>query len=372
MAYHDEYLDAIKKELQAGHRQWKRGDKILEAFGYVRRRQTFVDFINERLKAEGMFTDPEITTSMPLDRGITFYLKGAKVEEPKPQNKTLAKDGPVETIVLASGQDGGKAKQVSVTIPEEPPAANEETPGDLTLIIGNFACSENRPLQISLSDSIEKALTEMALHDYSQLVVTSGAKTIRGIVSYKSVAQAYLHGTPKTVGDCLDKSVPIIERDEPLLKVIDRFNQFDVVIVTGPDKAPVGIVTPADIAAEFGAMAAPFFLIGEIEEQLRWLVREKLDLASAMTAASMATDEAPNSILDFTMGDLYRILSKDENWNKVGIKFDRAAFCRELDAVREIRNAVMHFRDLPEGSTERVKQFAGIVQTAYLSIAKTK
>ena len=263
MAYYEEYLDVIANELQAGHRQWRRGDKLLGAFGYTRHRPTAIDLISQQLKAKGMFTVPKIDTSMPLDRGITFYLKGAKVEDvPPPADQTKA-NGPVETIVLASEheEDDGEAS-ASVTIPTEPPTANEEAPEALTLIVGNLACSENRPLQITPSETVAKALTEMALKDYSQLVVTSGRKSIRGIVSYKSIAQAFLHGTPKTVNDCLDKSAPIVEKDEPLLKVVDRFSQFDVVLITHKDKSLAGIVTPADIAAEFGGLARRFFSSG--------------------------------------------------------------------------------------------------------------
>jgi hypothetical protein len=288
-----------------------------------------------------MFTDPALTTAMPLDRGIRFYLQGSKVE----------------------------AKPVNSVAPDEPPQADDGAASGKTLIIGNLACAERVPLQINPSKSVEAALTTMALNDYSQLVVTSGPRNIRGIISYKSIAQAFLHGNPKIVNDCLDKSAPLVERDEPLMKVIERFNKSDVVLVIASDKSPAGIVTPADIAAEFGAMAAPFFLIGQIEEQLRWLVSEKLDVSvivPSTTTASLQLD----SVSDLTMGDLHRLLSDEANWAKVGIKFDRAAFCAELDEVRSIRNAVMHFRELPDGATTRVEKFADAVQIAYLAREK--
>jgi len=222
------------------------------------------------------------------------------------------------------------------------------------------------------SASIEEALTKMALLEYSQLVVTGGARDIKGIISYKSVAQAYLHGSPKLAGDCLDRSVPIVELNEPLLRVVEQFQEHDAVLVIRPDKTLAGIVTAADIAAEFGAMAAPFLLIGQIEDQLRWLVQKNLtDLAAALAVVKTTFEAGPPlSASDMTMGELHRILDNDENWAKVGIKFDRAEFCKELNAVREIRNAVMHFRDLPDGGADRLKRFANVVQVAYLALAK--
>jgi hypothetical protein len=160
--------------------------------------------------------------------------------------------------------------------------------------------------------------------------------------------------------------------DEPLLKVVERFAEHHAVLIAGPDKALTGVVTPEDIAAEFAAMAAPFLLIGQIEEELRWLVQKNLPDIGAVLAAvtTLVEGAAPSSVAELTMGELHRILDNDENWSKVGIKFDRAEFCKELNAVRDIRNAVMHFRDLPDGAADRLKRFSAVVQTAYLALAK--
>lgn len=368
MATGEEYLDAIKAELEKGHRQWKRGDKLLEAFGYVRRRQTAIDWINAKLEERGLYTSPSITTEMPLDRGITFYLKG-KQPEPPTEEEAAATDQPVEEIELATAGEGSEEHEaVKVTILQEPPVAEP----DRGLSVGNLACADKVPEQIVPTASVEEALTRMAFLDYSQLVVTTGARDIKGIISYKSVAQAYLHGNPKVVADCLDKSAPIVELNEPLLRVVERFQDHTAVLVIRPDKTLAGIVTPADIAAEFGAMAAPFLLIGQIEEQLRWLVQKNLpDLAAALAMVGASFEGGPSqSVSDLTMGELHRILDNDQNWTKVGIKFDRAEFCKELNAVREVRNAVMHFRDLPDGGAERLKRFASVVQTAYLALAE--
>lgn len=373
MVNSEEYLDSILAELKQGHRQWKRGDKLLEAFGYTRRRQTAIDLINKMLDEKGMYTLPPLTTTMPLDRGITFYLKGSTPEASVNTSIEIAEDIPVEVVELAV-QDEAHASSgevLTVTIPQEAPAAEPGNPGDRGLIIGNLACAERVPEQIAPTASVEEALTRMAMRDYSQLVVTTGQRDIKGLISYKSVAQAYLHGEPKAVNDCLDKSVPIVELNEPLLKVVERFQDFTAVLIISSDKSLAGIVTPADIAAEFGAMAAPFLLIGQIEEQLRWLVQKSLpDLAAALAVVGTTFDSGPGpSVSDLTMGELHRILDNDENWNKVGIKFHRVEFCKELNAVRDIRNAVMHFRDLPDGGAERLRQFAAVVQTAYLAIA---
>jgi hypothetical protein len=44
---------------------------------------------------------------------------------------------------------------------------------------------------------------------------------------------------------------------------------------------------------------------------------------------------------DLTMGELERIIEQPANWNAVNIRYDRATFCKELAAVRELRNEVI-------------------------------
>ncbi len=127
-------------------------------------------------------------------------------------------------------------------------------------------------------------------------------------------------------------------------------------------------VTAADIAAEFGATTGPFLLIGQIEEQLRWLMERRLDLRAALIAVGLPADGSSPGASDLTMGELHRVLDNDDNWAKIGIKFDRTSFCAELSAVRELRNDIMHFRDPPSDEDRaRIGRCANLVRMAYLA-----
>ena len=61
------YLSEIKKNLKDGLRQHRRGDNVLAAYGYMRRRQTSVDQINQDMEDLGLVAAPPISTSMPLN-----------------------------------------------------------------------------------------------------------------------------------------------------------------------------------------------------------------------------------------------------------------------------------------------------------------
>ena len=374
MANGPAYVQAIKKELNNGRRQWRRGDNLLAAFGYTRRRQTAIDAINAELLKQGIVAKPPVTPQMVLSAYVGFTLQ----ESGSAPSSSEGVQGE-QAIAAAEAHDDPPPQEFTVI--DEPPATDAQAEPDRALIVGNLECAERQPTTIKPTASIEEALTIMDLRDFSQLVVVAGLRDVRGTVSYKSIARAYLHASPKTVSDCIDATAPRVERNEPLLRVVERFGEHDAVIVMAPDKSPAGIVTPADIAVEFGAMAGPFLLVGQIEEQLRWLVKTKVDISSALAAASAtvsfdgatAPDAKAPDVEDLTMGELQRILEHADNWAKVGIKYDRATFCKELGAVRELRNAVMHFRDFPDPAQfKQMKDFAAVVQRAYRAVMTKK
>ena len=69
-----EYLEEIRTKLESGSRQNRKGQNLLGAFGYVRRRKTVIREINETLEYLGLVADPPITTEMPLEGRIKFSL----------------------------------------------------------------------------------------------------------------------------------------------------------------------------------------------------------------------------------------------------------------------------------------------------------
>ena len=71
-----EYLKDIRANLEAGRNQWRMGENVLGAFGYVRRRKTAIDDINATLEELGLVTSPLLSSEMPLrSPRIRFTLK---------------------------------------------------------------------------------------------------------------------------------------------------------------------------------------------------------------------------------------------------------------------------------------------------------
>ena len=190
----------------------------------------------------------------------------------------------------------------------------------------------------------------MRMWDYSQLPVWTGPRDVKGVVSWKSIGRALADGAcPTTVRECMGEA-HIIEADAPLAQAVTAVYEHDHVLVRARDKTIIGIVTAADLALQFKERALPFMLIGEIEAHLRNLVRGKFTV-EVLNEANDGDDEVrgPEGL---TWGGFVRLLQKPDNWKSLGLEVDNRVFVERLDAIREIRNDVMHFSPDPLGATE--------------------
>lgn len=349
------FLKQIKKNLEQGKRQWRRGDFILEAFGYRRRRSEFVQQVNAALEELGMVAIPPIDANLNLEGYTVFRL----AESSRPADAGANADPPPQL----------EEEPVTGPPPEEidqPPVTDPISPADLSLTVKNLDSATTMPLWVSPNETIAAALTEMQIHDYSQLVVATSPRSVKGIVSYKSIARTQLQSSPKTVQECLDVTVPVVTKDAPLLDVISHFQRHDCVLVMDEAKVLCGLVTPADVATEFRLMAGPFLVIGEIEEHLRWFLRRVLrQRAKTLADLIPALRDGVREVDELTMGELELAFQHPDQWGWFGIRFDRAVFCRELGEVRLVRNGLMHFREPvnPE-RLDRLRAFAELLRDA--------
>ena len=319
------YLEKIKAELKQGRKQWRAGASLLAAFGYVRRRKTAVDAINRELEDLGLECEPPIDVDMPLDTPrIRFLLAGSNAEPPSEDTQDTEVEGEVETRA-------------------------QDTPVVSGFKVAELDAADQEVVCVRPDDQIEKAYTLMGLHGFSQLAVGNSQRpsgtAIKGIVSYRSIAEALMHGSADTVNDCVE-SCPQVSIEDDIGVVIDHLGNNDVVLVIGADKRLTGIITPWDLAEEFAKLAEPFKYIGEIETRLRRLVSERLAAEwDDVRRRFEIGEKTPIGMLD--MGDLVRIVEHPDYWHKLGMPYDRATFVARLDDIRSYRNGLMHFREPP-------------------------
>lgn len=353
-----EFLQQIKRELENGRKQWRRGDKVLAAFGYARRWPAVISTINGELRRLGLKTDPPIDEHMPLTTAIRFYAVEESATDSQAASPPLAAQALTEDHV-PDAQDSFDE-------------VNQEEDTD-ALIIPSFKVAELRAASkqvtcIAQDASLSEAFTIMQLNKFSQLVVANNAKPraqdIRGIVSFQSIAKTFLlNSSPKHVRDCLDTSVPQVSTADEIGKVVDHLSEHEVVLVIGPEKRLSGIITAWDLAEEFEKLVDPFKRIAEIESRLGYLIVKRLGKEPVFSFLKLEETSPSRNGTGLTVGELQRVFESPDLWGSLTLPYDRKLFVDALNTMRELRNRLMHFGEpLTEEETRELTNFCHMIR----------
>ena len=349
-----EYLEKIRVNLESGQRQHRMGENVLAAFGYLRRTTRVIDEINSALDDLGIITYPPIDSEMPFKYPrIRFSLRDDETDSLESAYEEAETTPDIMEALLQDIDD-----MEDINLPNQ------------AFSVSDLPSADKNVEWIFPNATMQAAYTKMVINNYSQLVVadctTPLRQDIKGVISFQSMTNAMMNGDPRTVGDCIDKTVPIVEKDTDLRSVVDHLSRHDVVLVVGIERRLQGIVTAWDLAAEFAQLVDPFKRIGEIEERLRILIERRLGqtLVSQYLVDNVASREERAADPDLlTMGDIQRVLENPGNWDLLQLPFERGVFIDALDKARRYRNQLMHFRGpLSENEVKLLQQFCDAVR----------
>lgn len=292
--------------------------RLLELFGYAKRGRLVNSRIRNALEAHGLRASPDFE-SVWIDREISLELDR--------QSAT----GSVEPVTI-----------------EDP-----------TVRIDALVAAHRKPTVADPDSRVRDATTLMLLNDYSQLPVTQNRRKIRGMITWKSIGSRLSSGVEcSLVRHCMNPHVQEVRLGTPLLDAVSGIASHGYTLVRSSTDEIVGIVTTSDLSREFHELASPFLLIGEIEKYLHTVVHGQFtteEIQAALPEGLTATGTA-----DLTLGGYCRLLQNPPNWDKLRLEFSRELFVERLEAVREIRNEVMHFR--PDGlDPEKQQVLHGLV-----------
>jgi CBS domain-containing protein len=259
----------------------------------------------------------------------------------------------------------GEIRLIPADVAEPPSEPSSEAQGlllddDISLTIGSIEAANRGVESVVMDDTLLHAQSVMLRFDYSQLAVLSGSTTIRGAVSWESIAQEKLRNPGAShVRHCrIDATV--VRPSDHLLELVPTVVDRGFVFVQGQDRAVLGIVTMADLSEQFATLANPFVLVGEVE---RWM-RRAIDNAFEQDELGTAVDpDDPDrdveSASNLTLGEMIRIVERPSNWERLEWVADRAVFVEAFQEVRRIRNETMHFSPDPlsEGDLETLRKF---------------
>jgi predicted transcriptional regulator len=220
------------------------------------------------------------------------------------------------------------------------------------LTVGELLGTSRRGvLAVGIIDSLQYAQTLMMEHDYSQLAVVDG-RNLRGAVTWESIVAAHIAGSGGELRHAMMQDpVPILHPSDGLLDKIPTICDMGFAFVSDENDPLIAIITTADLAARFGNLAGPFFLISEIERRLRRHIER---VCSVQNLRSMAPSFKPpmapdriNSVNDLTFGQCRYLLKDPDIWKRLGWDLAHGIFCDRLEEVNRTRNEIMHFRPEP-------------------------
>ena len=231
------------------------------------------------------------------------------------------------------------------------PVAYTKCQKDPVVKIKMIEAANVAPVYVKNDDSLQKAITLMQLHDYSQLPVsTSNLRNVCGYISWKTIVNAQARGVNSDkVKDYKATDIHKLSDDTPILEAIKDVFKYEFVFVENSSREVTGIITTTDISQQFLINSQSYILLSEIEIQIRQLLNDKLLLDDIKTVCQ-ESGRTVNSIDDLTFGEYIVLMQKDENWQRLDCNVDKETFLKELDEVRKIRNDIMHFE--PEGITD--------------------
>lgn len=230
-------------------------------------------------------------------------------------------------------------------------------------------------ISVTRDTRLIEATTLMIYHDFSQLPIINGTRTVEGVVSWKSIGRAISLGKQcLTVSDCKE-DITTLNYDDSLFHSVKVVLEKEVVLVRQKDGTISGIVTATDIGQQFISMAEPFLLIEQIENHVRKLLDKKFD-QSDLTFDNTYQEKPKDvkSLSDLNFGQYVRLLENPQKFEKLKLNIDRGLLTSKLEEVRKIRNDVMHFD--PDGisptNLEQLRQILNFLHTinATLKIKK--
>ena len=298
---------------------------LMEKFGYERRGRWIVGYINRQMRRLDLMTIPE------LDHGwIDSHI----------------------AITLRTHEEGAAALEAQSDEPQQIERV------DPTLRISSLEEVINEPIGVNPNAELREATTIMLRHDFSQLPVMEGPRTVRGIISWESIGtRLSLNVENQKVRDFMESerlNEKIIASDRPLLEAISLVTEHGYILVRGSDNTITGIITATDLSDQFRQLSEPFLLIGEIEGHLRNVIGMNFTIPDIKHALGGGESvDHINGPEDLSFGQYWYLLEKEERWANVGLNIDRVQFVGLMKAVNEVRNDVMHFRPLGLSDEDR-------------------
>ena len=332
-------FDEIKAEVEAGQTPRRRLRDLLAWFGAKKRGAYIVERIGDALQEAGIETEPDFRTAW--FHGDVIFKKAAATPVADQDNDPDDDDVATEEVAWADGPE---------------------------YVVGMLDSANCDVIVVGPQDEIEKAITLMMMHDFSQLAVMTNERDLKGAISWKSIGRRLSQNAGlKAVKDAIEPAVAIADTAS-LFDATRVIIEKEFVFVRAKDQKIAGIVTASDLSEQFHALSEPFLILSRIEAHIRRLIRSAFDTDTLRSVVDEKdTDRKANltSAAQLTFGEYQRLFEQPDNWAKLDLVACRKTFCDALGEVRQLRNEIMHFHPdaLEGGDHEPLKRFLTLLET---------
>ncbi|SCF06486.1 hypothetical protein GA0070607_5096 [Micromonospora coriariae] len=322
-------LEEARTDAEAGQPRTLTVREFIKHWGIEDRDRTASVQIDADLANHGLTTVPDFRT-VSLDKTI----------------RIMVPEGDQPTVAVEPGVDNS----------EPPSSASDEESVDVGLTLGNLLPDDMSLTWVSPTASFEEAITAMQVDDFSQIAVLANPYTLHGAVSWESIAAAKHRDGHATFSDAIDRraAARVFDYDVRLLDVLGTLQQDGFIFVRDDQRKITGILTAADVVRKYDDTATPFFLIGEIDQELRQLLQNTFD-EEAVKQACLSAGLSFKSFDAMSVGQYQAVLDNPDCWTQLGWPLDRQVFIKRLDRLRRVRNNVMHFNPDPVKPTDVAK-----------------
>ena len=216
---------------------------------------------------------------------------------------------------------------------------------DPTIRLASLVANDKNLESITPDTPLSNATTTMAMRSLSQLPVMINEREVKGSISWESIGRRRQQGhDDEYVRQSMDRAVPVIADDTPILDSTELVAKHGYVLVKGQDNKILDIVTAVDLLEEMARLSRAYLTVGEIEGHLRRVTRGAFteDQLNKARFNQRVEDEAIGPD-DLTLSEYCTLLASDDNWNALGLSVNQQVFVKNLDWIRQRRNHIMHF-----------------------------
>ncbi len=269
-----------------------------------------------------------------------------------------------------------------------------------------------KPVTVQINDTAQKAIDLMMEYDFSQLPVIDNDERPQGMVTSDSILRAHaslnLPLKKLHVRDAIAKKPREFKAADDLFEMLEYVMDADAVFIVEGDGRLTGIVTSYDTTEYFRRRAEDIMLVEDIETALREHIRSaysgpkgldhdalkvavgevvrdrgghrkrfkaalkryanskglgNIDEDAAETAfnATFASGGAGHEFEDLNLSEYIQMLLHGDRWDthfQSLFNIEREALKFMLDAVRETRNTLAHFRGEIDSTQRNHLRFA--------------